>query len=77
MHKPLVTITLDEYNYLLENKIPYTKQTVDGQLVCTVDCNEIEQMIATTEEQSEAKEVTSGYKVSNSSPDVQVSFINA
>lgn len=70
-----VNIPLDEYNELLEQRIPYTKETINGKTICTVDCNEIEQMIALTEEQGE-QTFNGGYTVSTDR-NVEVRFINA
>lgn len=70
-----VNIPLDEYNELLEHKLPYKKETTNGKTICTVDCNEIEQMIALAEEQDE-QTINNSYSVSTSN-NVEVRFINA
>ena len=70
-----VNIPLQEYNELLEHKLPYTKETINGKKICTVDCNELEQMIALAEEQDE-QTINNSYSVSTANH-IEVRFINA
>lgn len=70
-----VIISMEEYETLKELRVPYVKANVNGRLICTVDCNELEQMIAIAEERGQ--QVVPGSYTVSSNKEVEVNFINA
>lgn len=58
--KPLVTVTLEQYEGLRESQIPHEVIEEDDVVRVVVSCNEIEQILATRYEQEDINVIGNG-----------------